>query len=213
MADNSDTSQPWVCEVSLFKRYMFEGVNPQEVVEVSQAARPSGRAPTVKMGATRSRPLGPWVEQDAESFAFATVYSEEEVQDVLYWAQLAILNPGMPFELYMPGRNANTTAKMQVKFSPNVVRLDVSTPVLEPLSLTAKLAQISGPALPNLAFYDLPGVINVAEVVSDVRFLGNVYALTHRWIRKMSGIWLIWSRIWSKNTSGAMIVSIFWLCQ
>lgn len=167
MADNSDMSQPWVCEVSLFMRYMYEGVHTQESVEVSQTARPSGRAPTAKLGATRSRPLGPWAEQHPQSFAFATVYSEEEVQDVLYWAQLAILNPGMPFEVYMPGRNSNTTTKMQVKFSPNVVRLDVSTTMLEPLLLSAKSAQISGPALPNLAFYDLPGVINVAEVVSD----------------------------------------------
>lgn len=37
----------------------------------------------------------------------------------------------------------------------------------------ADLAQISGPGLPNLAFYDLPGVINVAEVVSDVQSLGG----------------------------------------
>lgn len=213
MADNSDTSQPWLCEVSLYKRYMYEGSNTQEIVQGSQAAQPSGKAPTVRMGATRSRPLGPWREQHAESFAFATVYSEEEVQEVLYWAQLAILNPGMPFEVYMPGRNANTTAKMQVKFSPNVVRLDVSTTVLEPLLLIAKLAQISGPALPNLAFYDLPGVINVAEVVSDFQPSRSLFSLTRRRIRKMSGIWLIWSRIWSKNTSEARIVSIFWPCQ
>lgn len=130
MADNSDTSQPWVCEVSLFKKYMYDGVQANESADVSCTSRPTGRAPTLKSGATRNRPLGPWVEQHVETFAFATVYSEEEVQDVLYWAQLAILNPGMPFELYMPGKNANTTANMQVKFSPNVVRLDVGTEVL-----------------------------------------------------------------------------------
>ena len=125
MADNTDTSQPWVCEVSLFKRYMYEGSQAKEFADVSPTAGASAKDVTVRSGATKKRPLGPWVEQHPENFAFATVYTKDEVQDVLYWAQLAILNPGMPFELYMPGRNANTTANMQVKFSPNVVRLDV----------------------------------------------------------------------------------------
>ena len=135
MADNSDTSQPWVCEVSLFKKYIYDGVYTKEFTDVSPTARPIGRATTVKTGATRTRPLGQWVEQHPENFAFATVYTKDEVAEVLYWAQLATLNPHMPFELYMPGRNANTTANMQVKFSPNVVRLDVSDELSKLLSL------------------------------------------------------------------------------
>ena len=133
MADSSGTNQPWVCEVSLFKRYMYEGVQASDtanvLTNVSPTARPTARGTVVKSGVTRNRPLGPWVEQHPENFAFATVYTKAEVQEVLYWAQLAILNPSIPFELYMPGRNANTTTKMQVKFSPNVVRLDVGAAI------------------------------------------------------------------------------------
>ena len=125
MTDNFDINQPWVCEVSLCKRYMYEGVQPKEPANFSPIARPSARTNSVKSGATKTRPLGPWTEQHPENFTFATVYSKAEVHDVLYWAQLAILNPGMPFELYRPGTNANTAANMQVKFSPNVVRIDV----------------------------------------------------------------------------------------
>ena len=65
---------------------------------------------------------------------------------MLRWAQLATLNPGNSHEMYKPGNNHMTLDTIQVKFSPNVVRID-----------------ISGPALPNLSFYDLPGVINNAE--------------------------------------------------
>lgn len=150
MADSSDTSQPWVCEVSLFKRYKYEGLQASDsangFTNVSPTAWPTARGTAVKSGATRNRPLGPWVEQHAENFAFATVYTKAEVQEVLYWAQLAILNPSMPFELYVPGKNSNTTAKMQVKFSPNVVRLDVGADphalIVEKLTWLRSLDQI-----------------------------------------------------------------------
>ncbi|SLM36997.1 P-loop containing nucleoside triphosphate hydrolase [Lasallia pustulata] len=166
MADSSGTSQPWVCEVSLFKRYKYEGLQASDSANgfttLSPTAWPTARGTAVKSGATRNRPLGPWVEQHAENFAFATVYTKAEVQEVLYWAQLAILNPSMPFELFVPGKNSNTTAKMQVKFSPNV---------------------ISGPNLPNLAFYDLPGVINVAEVEDERYLVDLVKNLAKEYVR------------------------------
>lgn len=71
--------------------------------------------------------LGPWSAQDnPEPYPFATIYSKDEVQEILSWAQLATLNPDKLPELYMPGRNRNTSKSMGVKFSPNVVRVDVS---------------------------------------------------------------------------------------
>ena len=62
---------------------------------------------------------------------------------MLRWAQLATLNPGNIHKIYRSGKNHTTPDTIQVKLSPNVVRID-----------------IAGPALPNLSFYDLPGVIN-----------------------------------------------------
>lgn len=57
----------------------------------------------------------------------------------LQLAQLATLNPSSPYERYLPGK-PDPGDTIQVKFSPNVVRLE-----------------IAGPGLPEIAFFDLPG--------------------------------------------------------
>ncbi|KAL9124652.1 MAG: hypothetical protein Q9217_006038 [Psora testacea] len=131
----------WTCKVSLFKKYLYEGN--------LGTSHTHGRGFPKSEAATRARPLGPWTAQDAEDFHFATITSKSEVPDVLYRAQLATLNPGSAYEKYMPEQPASA-AKHQVKFSPNIVRLD-----------------ISGPGLPNLSFYDLPGVINVSDISGE----------------------------------------------
>ena len=81
-----------------------------------------------QIGATRQKPLGPWqLQQDASDLFFATVTSKDAVQAVLHMAQLAILNPSADYELYKPGMKPRPSESMQVKFSPNSVRLDVSS--------------------------------------------------------------------------------------
>ena len=130
ITESNGPEDPWLCKVSLVKKYVYEG-----------------HLDTPRLAdAPRTKLLGPWTTQKLQDFPFATVSSKEKVQDVLYWAQLATLNPGNDWETYKPGRNHATLDTIQVKFSPNVVRID-----------------ISGPGLPNLSFYDLPGVINNAE--------------------------------------------------
>ena len=134
LTNSSEPSQSWVCRVFLSRRYMFDA--------------------TKKVQVKKSQPLGPWVEQEPEDEDFATLFDKGQVQDTLKWAQLAILNPGRPSTDYIPGQNVGTDdSHYQVKFSPNVVRLD-----------------ISAAEFPNLSFYDLPGVISQAEV-DDERYL------------------------------------------
>ncbi|KAJ6161176.1 hypothetical protein N7470_004572 [Penicillium chermesinum] len=82
--------------------------------------------------------------QPDDLFVTLTARDKHKVQDAIKWAQLATLNPGSDFNNYKPGKNADTTTA--VKFSPNVVRIDVSSP-----------------NFPALSFYDLPGVINQSE--------------------------------------------------
>ena len=103
--------------------------------------------------------------QDGEDFPFFTTTSKDEVPRALYLAQLATLNPSAAYENYMPGKG-NPGAKLQVKFSPNVVRLD-----------------ISGPGLPNLSFYDLPGVINQSEVAEEEYLVNLVRNLVKQYIK------------------------------
>ena len=153
----SESSSPWVCKVSLHKKYVYEGhIN---------TSRPLGKATSRSEGATRARPLGPWALQDPEDFVFSEVRCKQDVAHTLYLAQLATLNPGSPYEKFLPG-NPKPINEHQVKFSPNVVRLD-----------------ISGPGLPNLSFYDLPGVINVSEIAEEAYLVDLVKNLVKEYIK------------------------------
>lgn len=78
---------------------------------------------------------------------------------------MATLNPSSPYEKYLPG-NPTPLKHHQVKFSPNVVRLD-----------------ISGTGLPNLSFYDLPGVINVSDVAEEEYLVDLVKNLVKDYIK------------------------------
>ncbi|KAL9603789.1 MAG: hypothetical protein Q9219_000898 [cf. Caloplaca sp. 3 TL-2023] len=158
---NLTTSTPkssWRCSISLHKSYIYEG---------SEAVAPSGRNRFSKgEGATRTRPLGPWLAQSRpESLPFFTTDKKGEVPQALHLAQLAILNPGTNHVSFMPGQSV-IDERIQVKFSPNVVKVD-----------------ISAPDVPNLSFYDLPGVINQAEVPEEEYLVKLVANLVKNYIK------------------------------
>ena len=93
-------------------------------------------------GASRVSPLSPWTKKDPDTIEFATLKRKEDVLVTLQRAQLAILNPSRSPDLFRPGQSMPVPTTLQVPFSPNIIRLDISRP-----------------ALLNLSFYDLPGVI------------------------------------------------------
>ncbi|MCJ1463834.1 hypothetical protein MMC07_002443 [Pseudocyphellaria aurata] len=159
----TESDRQWICEVSLFKKYMYEKRSLE------------GKSSKIKYeGATSSRPLGAcWVLQDSENFPFATLNSKDQVPAALRLAQLATLNPSSPYDKYLPGK-ADPGDSMQVKFSPNVVRLD-----------------ISGPGLPNMSFYDLPGVISQPEVPEEQYLVDLVKNLVKEYIKDDSCINLL----------------------
>lgn len=157
LTESTDADEQWRCQIFLRKEYVYEGNLGN--------GRILGKTASKAEGATRSRPLGPWVQQESESFPFATLASKQDVPHVLYLAQLATLNPGSPYEKYLPG-NTQPKDEHQVKFSPNVVGLD-----------------ISGPGLPNLSFFDLPGVINVSEVAGEEYLVDLVKNLVKDYIK------------------------------
>jgi hypothetical protein len=96
---------------------------------------------------TKSKPLGPWLSTSGnEDEPFTVLFDKNKVKEAIWWAQLAVLNPRLDPQKFVPGQNQATQKTAQVKFSPNAVRLD-----------------ISGRGLPNLSFYDLPGVISQTE--------------------------------------------------
>lgn len=119
LSENTDTNALWTCKVSLFKKYIYEGVQ-------GKFCTAKGRPSSAKSeGATRARPLGPWILQDGENLHFATLTSKSQVSEVLRLAQLATLNPSKPFQDYIPGAQGGFENSNQVQFSPNVVRLEV----------------------------------------------------------------------------------------
>ena len=71
-----------------------------------------------------NHPLGPWVKWEPEEFLFATLDNKDDLEKTLFLAQLANLNPNVNPELYT--KESTAPNSIPVKFSPNVVRLDVS---------------------------------------------------------------------------------------
>lgn len=101
--------------------------------------------PTFKAGRDISK-YNRWPEQsDLDVCDFKTVYNMDELEDILRRAQLAILNPHVN-PLFYATAKIDLEQKTFVGFSPNTISL-----------------QITGPGLPELSFFDLPGAINVHE--------------------------------------------------
>lgn len=111
----SEQEAPWKCSIYLQKNYIYEG---------TQARSGIARAE----GATRARPLGPWMAQTPEPFLFLHTTKKTDIPEALRLAQLATLNPRADPSEYRLGRlgKAGPEEDIQVKFSPNAVRLDIS---------------------------------------------------------------------------------------
>ena len=143
----------------LVRKYIYDGSLGKKAV-LSAAAQKTE-------GATTRNPLGPWTSAYPEDLPFASLKSKDDVVDALERAQLATLNPSSSYEKYKPGNPIIGSRKSyQVKFSPNIIRLD-----------------ITGPGLPNLSFYDLPGVINVSEVPEEAYLVKLVRNLVKDYIK------------------------------
>lgn len=148
----------WSCRVSLRRQYTY--CPPEDrVIKDSDV--------------TEQDPFFPWKKlTNTNVIEFKTMKEQSQIEDVLRWAQVAILNDGQSPELFIPESGAIATstsidvaaAGTAAKFSPNIVALE-----------------IMGPELPDLSFYDMPGVFqNPADarddyLVSVVRNLSAEY--------------------------------------
>ncbi|KAF8997228.1 P-loop containing nucleoside triphosphate hydrolase protein [Hymenopellis radicata] len=86
-----------------------------------------------------------------------TIYSKNELEDMLRRAQMAVLNPSTSATQFeATGFKDKSMLENEVSFSPNVVCVDVS-----------------GPDVPDLSFIDLPGLVSNEErdVIDLVRNL------------------------------------------
>jgi GTPase SAR1 family protein len=152
---NIQTSQAptWICEVSLKESYSHT---------------PNRRA----------KPFPYWMENEGPitTTHFARIEDKTRLEEVLRWAQVALLTPSRnPLE-FVPGtqsqireahlRNENPDFHESVLYSPNVIHI-----------------AISGPGLPALSFYDLPGIYRNYQK-DDEQYLVDVFiAMTVKYIQ------------------------------
>jgi GTP-binding protein EngB required for normal cell division len=156
----------WSCIITLQQDYAFK----------------PGDGPPSREDVTPRNPFPPWVKQNREIKDFARFRGKvDSIEHALRWAQVAILNHDHDHEQYKPRSNdgsdsdfqdgdeaealAKAEATTQAKFSPNTVALE-----------------IRGPDLPDLSFYDLPGVFDNARHVEDQYLSDVVKNLTREYI-------------------------------
>lgn len=101
-----------------------------------------------------------------ETDHFATVNNKQDLGTVLKAAQQAILNPHMDPQSFVTAHAQHQTSYRSVKFSPNVITLD-----------------IEASELPELSFYDLPGSINVHEDDNEQHLVGFIEKLVTSHLR------------------------------
>jgi GTPase SAR1 family protein len=144
-------SDEWICKISLHQTYKYAPQNGQKLME---------------RDVTKKRPFPPWEEQPLEITPFKTIGDKRELEEVLRWAQVAILNDSHDHARYVPGTAAFANdSRTEAKFSPNVVSVE-----------------ISGPRLPSLSFYDLPGIFSNAAK-EDGYLIKVIENLTKKYIR------------------------------
>ncbi|KAI1102701.1 P-loop containing nucleoside triphosphate hydrolase protein [Jackrogersella minutella] len=159
----------WSCTVSLQQDYDFQPL-PDRKPKTSDV--------------TAANPFPPWVKLSHRDIkTFKTIFDPSEIEEVLRWAQIAILNHNRNFELFIPGEGAVAKEtpldlaahETDAQFSPNIVALE-----------------IKGPRLPDLSFYDLPGVFQSPEKEEDEYVVKVVEKLTLEYIRKEKAI-IMWA--------------------
>ncbi|KAG5975739.1 hypothetical protein E4U58_000079 [Claviceps cyperi] len=154
VSENSD----WSCRVSIRKEYSYQPPLDRSINETD---------------VTDEDPFFPWRKREpTATHEFKTMHDKSQIEEVLRWAQIAILNDDKHHSLFIPGSGAiavNTPVTeaaetTTAKFSPNIVSLE-----------------IKGPNLPDLSFYDMPGIFqNPADerddyLVNVVRNLSRAY--------------------------------------
>jgi hypothetical protein len=121
----------------------------------------------------KEKRFGHWTKQHRVVKDFMVLDEKDDFETAIRWAQLAILNPNIDHERFIPGSPyANELGLERASailpesdFSPNIVALE-----------------IRGPELPDLSFYDLPGLIRSLEQMDKAFLVEVVKNLTKEYI-------------------------------
>jgi len=152
----TSSGKEWTCKVSLQEQYTF--IPGKHQWDDSQEF-------------PNWRPM-----ETIETNEFKTIADESDLEAILTWAQIALLNPSQDYKNFIPGsegyivrqqiRENDPNHKEEARFSPNVI-----------------LVEITGPGLPDLSFFDLPGLFQTAED-PELQYLVRVFeALTVKYVK------------------------------
>ncbi|KAI1341035.1 P-loop containing nucleoside triphosphate hydrolase protein [Xylariaceae sp. FL0016] len=175
----------WSCTVSLQLDYDFQ-------------PPPGGKIK--KTDVTERNPFPPWVKKShRDTKMFKTIFDPSEIEEVLRWAQVAVLNHNKSHELFIPGEGSIAretdlsvaASHTDAQFSPNIVALE-----------------IKGPSLPDLSFYDLPGVFLSPDQEEDEYVVKVVSNLTRDYIQRKKAIimWALPMNVDSENSISLGII-------
>ncbi|KAI5459388.1 P-loop containing nucleoside triphosphate hydrolase protein [Mariannaea sp. PMI_226] len=155
----------WSCRVWLRTEYSYQPPPGRDITEND---------------VTDQDPFFPWRKLPvSKTHEFKTMHEANEVEEVLRWAQIAILNDDKSHKLFIPGSGSiamNTpidraAEEVTAKFSPNIVALE-----------------IKGPELPDLSFYDMPGIFQNPADARDDYLVSVVRNLSKDYIKHPSAI-------------------------
>lgn len=173
----------WSCSVSLQQDYDYE--EPSSEIQEKDV--------------TKANPFPPWVPKSHRVVKnFKTIYVKAEIEDVLRWAQIAVLNHNKNSDLYIPGEGAiaretslaDAAETTDAQFSPNIVALE-----------------IKGPNLPDLSFYDLPGVFLAPPHEKDAYLVRVVRNLSDHYIRRPQAI-VMWALPMNQDPENSISLGI-----
>jgi GTPase SAR1 family protein len=177
----------WSCKVSLQQYYRYVHPGPRGVDSKS---------------VNKKNPFPPWVEQDLEVKEFKTIYDKSELEEVIKWAQIALLNHDIDHRLFVPGSGRRAQGDFQqekaiaeAKFSPNVIGVE-----------------ISGPGLPALSFYDLPGIFRVAPNPRDQYLAKVIENLAIKYITRENAL-IIWTLAMKTDPSNSSTGKVIQDCH
>ncbi|PMD65465.1 uncharacterized protein K444DRAFT_519277 [Hyaloscypha bicolor E] len=180
-------SDTWTCQVSLQQYYKYISPGPRGVES---------------RHVTKARPFPPWVEQVLEVKKFKTITNKSELEEVIKWAQIALLNHDEDYRIFIPGTGRRALGDFQqeresteAKFSPNVIFIE-----------------ISGPGLPALSFYDLPGIFRVAPDPKDQYLAKVIENLAVKYIDRPNAL-IIWTLAMKTDPSNSSTGKVIQDCK
>ncbi|KAH7346373.1 P-loop containing nucleoside triphosphate hydrolase protein [Rhexocercosporidium sp. MPI-PUGE-AT-0058] len=120
-----------------------------------------------------------WVqsERPMETKSFMTITHKSQLEEALKMAQVALLNPSQDVRSFIPGNEEYEQRRRfgphadEAKFSPNVISVE-----------------IYGPGLPDLSFYDLPGLFQNAEDTTQEYLIKVFENMTQKYIRHKNAL-------------------------